>query len=99
MHRRGTILGCDRFLSTILLPNLELEMRVEYFNVFTHPMFASPENLWGAGNATRLPFFRQGVLGGDAERRLGRWGCWAGKPPCTRPAPALRAQFSLKLAL
>jgi hypothetical protein len=80
-----------------LTERLRLDVRAEYFNVFNHPAFASPFNLWGYGNTSPDPLFGY-VYSGTLNVGLGGGGLNAGQSAIYAPGGPRSAQFTLKLS-
>jgi hypothetical protein len=81
-----------------LTEGLKLDARVEYFNVFNHPMFASPESLWAYGGSAPLPSFGKVYPGNTLNIGLGGGGLFGGQAAIYAPGGPRSAQFTLKLS-
>jgi hypothetical protein len=80
-----------------LSEGLKLDARVEYFNILNHPMFGSPNNLWGYGNSGPLPAFGKVIPGNTFNVDLGSGGLSGGQAAIYAPGGPRSAQFTLKL--
>jgi hypothetical protein len=84
-----------------LTERVKLDLRVEYFNVFNHPMFGAPGSsvapftLWGNGS-TALPFFGKVAPGYTTNRALGGGGVTGGQSAQYAVGGPRSAQFTVK---
>jgi hypothetical protein len=86
-----------------LTERVKLDMRVEYFNVFNHPMFGAPAAIsgpytfWGYG-PTALPFFGKVLPGYTTNVAIGGInGLTSGQSALYAVGGPRSGQFTLKL--
>jgi len=85
-----------------LTERVKLDLRVEYFNVFNHPMFGAPGSifapytLWGNGS-TPFPSFGKVLPGYTTNRALGGGGVIGGQSAQYAVGGPRSGQFTLKL--
>jgi hypothetical protein len=81
-----------------LSDRLALDIRAEYFNVFNHPNFAPPANVWGySAGGGPTPFFGKVVPGNTLNVGLGGGGLDGGQAAIYAPGGPRSGQLALKL--
>ncbi len=80
-----------------LTERLALDVRVDYFNVLNHPMFANPATLWSSGGTTAQTGFGKVMQGNTLNYGLGGGGIGGGQAPQYAPGGPRSGQVSVKL--